>query len=96
MLRPLGLGDADELGRMNSDASVMVHVGGAQDRVASNRSIVRSLANWETYGYGRLAVVRQRDGAFLGWVTIEPADDPTLVGEIEIGWRLMRSAWGEG
>lgn len=95
-LRPLGLRDADELRRMNADTSVMVYVGGVRDRAASDRSIARSLANWSTFGYGRLAVVRQRDGAFLGWVTIEPADDPILVGEIEIGWRLMRSAWGEG
>ncbi|WP_248304787.1 GNAT family N-acetyltransferase [Breoghania sp. L-A4] len=34
------------------------------------------------------------DAAFLGWILLIPED--TVGPEVEIGWRLERSAWGQG
>ena len=95
-LRPLAETDAAALGAMNADPAVMRFLGGPQTRAASDASIGRSAAAWTDHGFGRWAVTRRDDGAFLGWVTLDMADHPAIAGEVEIGWRLVRTAWGDG
>jgi RimJ/RimL family protein N-acetyltransferase len=58
-------------------------------------------------GYGRFAVERRTDGSFVGWMSVRPAapSEAAIVqwpmGErdapvVEIGYRLLPSAWGQG
>ena len=95
-LRPLGEADAVALAEMNADPEVMRFLGGPQTRASSDASIARSVAAWADHGFGRCAVTRREDGDFLGWVTLDMADHPAIAGEVEIGWRLVRAAWGNG
>jgi RimJ/RimL family protein N-acetyltransferase len=45
-------------------------------------------------GFGRWAVIEKSTGDFIGWIHFRRSvDTPT---EIELGYRLIRSAWGKG
>jgi RimJ/RimL family protein N-acetyltransferase len=49
------------------------------------------------HGFGKWAIERRADGDFLGFVGVSEAY-PTLpvAPSLEIGWRLVRGAWGQG
>jgi RimJ/RimL family protein N-acetyltransferase len=54
-------------------------------------------------GYGYWAVVEGGSGAFLGWFHLRPALDYRFAaeagfraGDVDLGYRLQRSAWGKG
>ena len=71
-------------------------VAGPQADAVAHRSFVRERTRGPYppgLGYW---TIRRRDGedAFLGWVMLIPLDAQGP--EIEIGWRLRRSAWGQG
>src|SRR3546814_12030976 len=55
----------------------------------------RRLAGRFPTGLGYWAIApREEPAAFLGWVMLCPC---TVAGaEVEIGWRLIRAAWGRG
>ena len=46
-------------------------------------------------GYGFWAAVERTSGQFLGWFHLRPAPDAPP-GEVELGYRLRRAAWGKG
>lgn len=77
--------------------------GGRDDAV----EVVRAMQSaWEEDGFGRFVVVRREDGAAIGRVGLLAWDPRTwksgtraAIGgraEIELGWSLVRAAWGRG
>ena len=46
-------------------------------------------------GYGFWAAVEKSSGRFVGWFHFRPAADASP-DEVELGYRLRRSAWGKG
>lgn len=86
--------DADAFAAMNADPTVTAYVGGPLDRAASDALLARIVAFWAEHGYGRAAVEERSSGVLLGWVGL--GAHPLTDGEIEIGWRLVASAWGRG
>src|ERR1700744_2052993 len=57
------------------------------------RSLASQIGHWTLRGYGRWAVERKSDGAFMGPVgMINPEGWPAL----EIGWTLGKAYWGHG
>lgn len=95
-LRPWRTTDRDAFAALNSDAEVMADEGGPIDRAASDAKLDRYIAAFEKQGFGRW-VIGDRAGQFLGYAGImpSPAGHP-LGAHFEIGWRLMRAAWGRG
>lgn len=90
---------ADRVGfaAMSADPEVMAWLGGVVDAAGAAERIDRVERLWETVGHSRYAVVERRGEAFLGWCGINPAFETLPVaGRPEIGWRLVRSAWGRG
>jgi RimJ/RimL family protein N-acetyltransferase len=60
-----------------------------------DRVLPRNLAYYgRGEGYGYWALEEKASGDFLGWFHFRPAQDDS--GEIELGCRLKRSAWGRG
>jgi ribosomal-protein-alanine N-acetyltransferase len=57
----------------------------------------RHMAAFTRDGFGKWALRRRDDGAYLGYCGVSPIW-PTLAPApgLEIGWRLVRSAWGHG
>jgi RimJ/RimL family protein N-acetyltransferase len=63
----------------------------------ANARFDRHGAAFSRDGFGKWALRRKADGAYLGYCGVSPIW-PTLAPApgLEIGWRLVRSAWGAG
>ncbi len=83
---------------MNADPEVMVHLGGPCPRAESDLIVGRFLEKWaEEPRFGWWALEGRADGAFLGFVGLSRPDfDAPPAPCVEIGWRLVRDAWGRG
>jgi RimJ/RimL family protein N-acetyltransferase len=82
---------------MMADPEVGYWLGGTLDETQANAQIDRFTAGSQARGPGFLAVERHEDGAFLGAACLrEVLAEHPLAGEVEVGWRLVRSAWGAG
>jgi len=82
---------------MCADPEVMHDYGGAWDRTYANERFNRYVAAHQRDGFGKWAIRRKADAAFLGWCGVSPIwpSLPPAPG-LEIGWRLVRWAWGAG
>jgi RimJ/RimL family protein N-acetyltransferase len=82
---------------LNADPEVMRWFPGALSRAESDALADRIAAGLSDRGWGLWAVERMRDQEFLGFTGLAPVDfEAPFAPAVEIGWRLARSAWGEG
>ena len=96
ILRPFGKEDRETFAALNADPEVMRDLGGPMNRRASDAKLDRYRASFEQHGFSRL-VIEQKDGTFVGYAGVMPAAyDHPLAPHDQIGWRLVRSAWGKG
>ena len=94
-LRAFREDDLDAYAAMSADAEVMrfIGTGVTLDRAGTWRQMAGINGHWTLRGRGMWALERKSDGALLGRVgLIDPPDWPNL----ELGWLLGRSAWGQG
>jgi RimJ/RimL family protein N-acetyltransferase len=88
--------DRDHFATLNADRTVMKDLGGPLSHDDSDAKLGRYLKAWESYGYGRW-LVETISGKFLGYCGVMPARGAHPIGiHDEIGWRLIREAWGHG
>ncbi len=95
-LRRFTTADEDNLFELNSDPEVMRFLTGGKptprDEVR-NMIVPHLLSYYERFdGLGYWAAEEKPGGQFVGWFHFRPRAD----GEIELGYRLRRSAWGKG
>jgi RimJ/RimL family protein N-acetyltransferase len=98
-LQPWTSAFADPLAAMNEDPEVMrfIGAGSPMGREASFALSERLEAHWSAYGFGLWSAEERHSGAFLGFAGLShPLWFPELAAEVEVGWRLARSAWGHG
>jgi RimJ/RimL family protein N-acetyltransferase len=89
--------DRPAFAAMNDDPEVMRHLPAVLDRAGSDALLDRLLAVWAERDLGLWAVERRSDGTWLGWAGLNPMPEGTPgAGEWEVGWRLVRGAWGHG
>jgi len=98
LLRRCTLSDVDNLVELDADPAVMAYLTGG---VPTPREVIeRETLPWilreydRVPGCGRWAVVEKSSGDFLGWLALESPGDTAV--EVELGYRLRRSAWGKG
>src|SRR5207244_3243230 len=99
LLRQFTEDDVDNLVELDSDPDVMRFVNGGRptprDEI-ENEVLPSFLDYYERFaGYGFWAAVEKSTGRFVGWFHFRPvhgADGD----EVELGYRLRRSAWGRG
>lgn len=100
LLRRLTPADVPDLLELDSDPEVMRFLtnGRPTPREVIEREVLpRVLGGYERLrGLGRMAAIERSGGAFLGWIGFDPAEDGRPDDEIELGYRLCRSAWGRG
>jgi len=88
--------DRDAFAAMHADPEVMLDYGGPIRQAESDAKLDRYAAAYRRYGFCRWAV-ESREGGFLGYAGIMPSrPDHPIGSHIEIGWRLVRHAWGHG
>ena len=95
-LRPWREDDRDAFAALTADPEVMRDLGGPLDRAGSDAKLDRYRAAFDRHGVCRWAV-ESLTGGFLGYAGIMPLEpDHPLGPGVEIGWRLVRRAWGQG
>ncbi|MFI9330803.1 GNAT family N-acetyltransferase [Kitasatospora sp. NPDC052868] len=99
VLRRFTEADVDHLVELDGDPEVMRHLTGGR---ATPREVVERellplyFEHYRRFGdLGWWAAEERAGGAFLGWFEFRPPD-PRDRGEVELGYRLRRPAWGRG
>ncbi len=97
LLRPWRLSDSADFAAMNAHPEVMADLGGPLTLEASDQKLERFRRSFDDHGFTRW-VIEDGDGRFVGYCgTAWWDDDEHPVGpHHEIGWRLVRDAWGKG
>jgi RimJ/RimL family protein N-acetyltransferase len=81
---------------MNAHPEVMHDLGGPISRAASDAKLDQYAEAFQRYGFCRWAI-ENRQGEFLGYAGVMHSHEHHPLGpHLEIGWRLMRNAWGHG
>jgi RimJ/RimL family protein N-acetyltransferase len=98
-LRRLTEADEDNLVELNSDPQVMRFIGGGEPpsrEEVRDRILPILFGFYERFeGFGFWAADETSTGRFLGWFHFRPHKNAPP-GEIELGYRLRRPAWGKG
>jgi GrpB-like predicted nucleotidyltransferase (UPF0157 family)/RimJ/RimL family protein N-acetyltransferase len=91
-LRPLTLGDLDDVLEIRADFDVVRFVG-PLDRDQASDWLLGVERAWAEAGYGRAAIIELATGRFVGQSGLRywPEFDET-----EVGWTLRREVWGRG
>ncbi|MFD8085277.1 GNAT family N-acetyltransferase [Kitasatospora sp. NPDC059722] len=99
VLRRFTAADTDHLVELDGDPEVMRHLTGGRPtprEVVEGELLPLYLAHYERYGdLGWWAAEERAGGAFLGWFEFRPTVAGER-GEVELGYRLRRAAWGRG
>lgn len=95
-LRIWNEGDRNNFADLNADPIVMADLGGPLNIAESNRKLERYTETIKQNGYGRW-LVETKEGEFLGYCGVMPVrHSHPMESHDEIGWRLVREAWGKG
>jgi len=86
--------DEEAMDAINADPDVTRFL----NRSAPPGFVGRAMAHWDEHGFGLWAVAaRAEPGVLIGFAgPSHPEWLPELAHEVELGWRLARSAWGRG
>jgi RimJ/RimL family protein N-acetyltransferase len=99
VLRRFTTADADNLTELDADPEVMRFVSGGAPtsrEEIENEILPAFLGYYQRYQeYGFWAAIERSSGDFLGWFHFRPRPG-TALDEPELGYRLRRSAWGNG
>jgi RimJ/RimL family protein N-acetyltransferase len=90
--------DKEPFHRHCNTPAVMRWLGGVKTREVYD-AVIDRLAGWqESYGHTFWAVERKADGELLGFCGLKIANgnNSSVLGEVEVGWRLREDSWGKG
>ena len=93
VLRPPRKEDFDAWAEFMSDEACMRFLGGVQPRAAAWRAFATMVGAWELVGFAMFSVIERSTGRWLG--RLGPWQPEGWPGT-EVGWGLVRSAWGKG
>ena len=95
-LREFVAADADDLWRLDQDPAVMRYIGdgrlSTRAQIATRMRLIPRV--YRLYpGLGSWYAVRRDTRRYVGWFTLKYIPDTV---EVEVGYRLLRNAWGRG
>ena len=93
VLRRFTEADMDHLFALHNDPDVMRFLNGGKP---TPREEIEREYHERFAGDGYWAAVEKTISEFLGWFGLHPTEEGRDLGEVELGYRLRRSAWGNG
>ncbi|WP_075182094.1 GNAT family N-acetyltransferase [Pantoea sp. 1.19] len=82
---------------MNADPDVMRFFPDVMTPAQSEEMLAVIRQRFVEYGWGLWAVERRDSGDFIGFIGLNPAPERLPFSPaVEIGWRLLPQAWGQG
>jgi RimJ/RimL family protein N-acetyltransferase len=93
ILRPQRAEDLDGWVELMGDAEAAQYIGGVQERSAAWRGMAGMAGSWMLKGFGMFSLIEKQSGRWVGRVgPWQPEGWPGT----EVGWGVVRSAWGRG
>lgn len=93
ILRPTAASDFERWADFMADPEAMLHLGGVQPRPIAWRAFIGMAGAWQIQGFGMFSVIEKASGNWIGrlgpWM---PDGWPGT----EVGWSIVREAWGKG
>lgn len=98
ILRPYREEDSEAFAALNGDPRVGAWLGGISDRARSDALMDRINAHIAEHGFGLWGAERKADGRLIGFVGLTTVKLGELPAGpcVEMGWRLIPEAWGQG
>ena len=97
LLRQWRDSDREPFAALNADPAVMEHFPKLVSREDSDALVDRASASIADHGWGLWAVEVRATGEFIGFTGLSvPSFEAPFLPGVEIGWRLAKSAWGNG
>ena len=93
ILRPTALEDFEPWVAFMADPVAMQHLGGVQPRSVAWRTFTGMAGAWQLHGFAMFSVIEKDCGRWIG--RIGPWQPEGWPGT-EVGWSLVREAWGKG
>lgn len=98
LLREFDEGDVEAFHVLGSDPEIIRYTadpGGGLKGLEHAREILRShpMTDYRKHGFGRWACVHKANAEVIGFVGLKHLDE---LDEVDIGYRLLPSYWGEG
>ncbi len=93
ILRPTAPQDFDAWAASVADAEAMTYLGGPQSRPAAWRSFMMMAGSWAMHGFSMFSVIEKTSGRWVG--RLGPWRPEGWPGT-EVGWAIVRDAWGLG
>ncbi|MFE2570248.1 GNAT family N-acetyltransferase [Streptomyces mirabilis] len=96
LLRRWRESDLEPWAAMNADPEVREHLGELLTREESDAAVALMQAEFDGRGFGWWALESRETGEFIGRAGLDEVGEDMPFAGVDIGWRLMRSAWGHG
>ncbi len=96
LLRHFDLRDTEPMYQVFGDPEVMRFSDGLKTKEWVQNWLHLCLGRYQDWGFGPYAVVEQGNQAVVGYCGLFFFPDIDGQAEVEIGYRLARSAWGQG
>jgi len=89
--------DYEPFAALNADRDVIAYFPVRLTRAESDQLIARIEAGFDRRGYGLWALELRTTGEFIGFTGLDiPSFKAHFTPAVEVGWRLVRSAWHQG
>lgn len=93
ILRLLQVEDAQSMYDLNADPAVIRYTGDPPfESVEAAKAFLQSYDHYEQHGFGRWAVIRKEDEAFVGWAGLKYNEE----NQVDVGFRFFQAEWGKG
>jgi RimJ/RimL family protein N-acetyltransferase len=85
--------DLEGMAEMMADEDVARFIGGVMSRPVAWRTLSYMAGSWALLGFGMFSVIEKATGRWIGRIgPLHPEGWPGT----EVGWGLVRDAWGKG
>ena len=93
LLRPIAAADFDGWAEFMADPETSRFIGGPVPRAAAWRGMTAMAGSWALQGFAMFSLIEKASGRWIGRVgPWQPEQWPGT----EVGWGIVRSAWGQG